>query len=325
MLEVRRMTVHCAILDDYQQVSLALADWSRIADKAEVRAISRHIDSEEELAEEIGDCEIVVIMRERTPFRESMFKRLPRLKLLVTTGMRNASVDLAAATASGVTVCGTGGAAHATAELTWALLLGLARHITAENNAFRSNGPWQSTVGVDLHGKQLGLLGLGKLGSQVARIGHAFGMRVCAWSQNLTQEHAESVGVRLAASKAELLENSDFVSIHLVLGDRTRGLLGREDLRRMKRTAFLLNTSRAPIVDRSALIEALQNGWIAGAGMDVYETEPLPADDILRTLPNVLATPHIGYVSQMTYDAFFQGALEDIQAYLEGAPVRRLN
>jgi phosphoglycerate dehydrogenase-like enzyme len=318
------MKLRCAILDDYQQVALTSADWSQILDKVEVKRIDRHIDQIEELAEQIADCEIIVIMRERTPFRAALLARLPKLKLLITTGMRNASVDMAAAASQGIIVCGTGGAGNATAELTWALLLGLARNIVTEHNAVR-NGQWQSTVGSDLYGKTLGVIGLGNLGSKIAKFGHAFGMDVMAWSQNLTKERADEVGVRLAASKEELLANSDFVSIHLVLSDRTRGLIQAEELKRMRSSAYLINTSRAPIVAQAALAEALQDGWIAGAAVDVFEVEPLPKDDSYRSLPNLLTTPHIGYVAKANYEAFYKQVVEDIEAYLSGAPVRKLN
>jgi phosphoglycerate dehydrogenase-like enzyme len=318
------MKLRCAILDDYQQVALTTADWSRILDKVEVKSIDRHIDQPDELVEQIADCEIVVIMRERTPFRASLLAQLPRLKLLITTGMRNASIDMTAAASQGVIVCGTGGAGNATAELTWALILGLARSIVLEHNAIRS-GQWQSTIGADLYGKTLGVLGLGKLGSKIAKFGHAFGMDVTAWSQNLTKERADEVGVKLAASKEELLESSDFVSIHLVLSDRTRGFISAAELKRMRPSAYLINTSRAPIVDQAALAEALQNGWIAGAAVDVFEVEPLPKDDIYRSLPNLLTTPHIGYVSKANYEAFYTDVVEDIEAYLSGSPVRTLS
>ncbi|KRE59975.1 hydroxyacid dehydrogenase [Paenibacillus sp. Soil750] len=318
------MKLRCAILDDYQQVALSSADWSQILDKVEVKRIDRHIDQIEELVEQIADCEIIVIMRERTPFRAELLARLPKLKLLITTGMRNASVDMTAAASQGIIVCGTGGAGNATAELTWALLLGLARNIVTEHNAVR-NGQWQSTVGADLYGKTLGVIGLGNLGTKIAKFGQAFGMDVIAWSQNLTKERAEEVGVRLAASKEELLVNSDFVSIHLVLSDRTRGLIRAEDLKRMRSSAYLINTSRAPIVDQAALAEALQDGWIAGAAVDVFEVEPLPKDDIYRSLPNLLTTPHIGYVAKANYEAFYKQVVEDIEAYLSGTPIRRLN
>ncbi|GAA4846324.1 D-2-hydroxyacid dehydrogenase family protein [Paenibacillus vulneris] len=318
------MKLRCAILDDYQNAALDLADWSSLQDKVELTVFTEHMSHEDEVAEAIRDYDIVVIMRERTPFPKSLFARLPRLKLLVTTGMRNASIDLAAAASHGVVVCGTAGKPEPTTELTWALILGLARHIPQEYNALRTNGPWQSTIGADLGGKRLGLLGLGKIGSRVARIGQAFGMEVAAWSQNLTQERAEECGVRLAGSKEELLETSDFVSIHLVLSDRTRGLIGAEELRRMKPTSYLINTSRALIVDQQALIEALQNHWIAGAGVDVYDIEPLPKDHIFRTLPHILTTPHLGYVSEENYRIFYRDAVEDIHAFLNGSPIRTL-
>jgi phosphoglycerate dehydrogenase-like enzyme len=315
------MKLRCAILDDYQQVALTAADWSSITDQVEVKSINHHIESPDELVEQIADCEIIVIMRERTPFRATLLKRLPHLKLLVTTGMRNASIDLDAAVSQGITVCGTRGAGNATAELTWALVLGLARNIVQEHNAVRG-GRWQSTIGTDLYGKTLGVIGLGNLGTKIAKFGQAFGMNVVAWSQNLTQEKADEVGVRLAGSKEELLESSDFVSIHLVLSERTRGLISAADLKRMRPSAYLINTSRAPIVDQEALAEALQNSWIAGAAVDVFEVEPLPQDDIYRTLPNLLTTPHIGYVSEANYQAFYRDVVEDIKAYLSGSPVR---
>jgi len=287
--------------------------------------LDRNVGDEAQLAALIGDCEIVVAMRERTSFPASLFARLPKLKLLVTTGMKNAAIDIAAAQAHGVTVCGTASRSEPPAELTWGLILGLARHVVPEANAFRSNGPWQSTVGTDLHGKTLGVLGLGRIGLRVARVGLAFDMRVLAWSGHLTAERAEAAGVQLAASKEELLAQSDVVTIHLVLSRRTRGLLGAAELRRMKATAYLINTSRAAIVDREALLLALRERWIAGAGIDVFEEEPPAADDPLRTLPNVLATPHLGYVSYENYRTYYGEAVEDIRAFLEGRPIRVLS
>jgi phosphoglycerate dehydrogenase-like enzyme len=318
------MTLNCAVLDDYQGVALTLADWSALADKVEVRTLRDHITDRDELVAELAGCEIIVAMRERTPFDADLLRRLPRLRLLVTTGMRNASIDLAAAAAQGVTVCGTASSSTPPVELTWALLLGLARHVTAENRALREGGPWQSTVGQDLEGRTLGLLGLGKIGSRVARVATAFGMEVLAWSENLTAERAADAGARLASGKEDLLRRSDFVSVHLVLSDRTRGLLGEPELRAMRPHAFLVNTSRAPIVDRAALVRALREGWIAGAGLDVFETEPLPADDPLRSLANVLATPHLGYVTERNYRTFYTQAVEDITAFLAGTPLRLL-
>jgi phosphoglycerate dehydrogenase-like enzyme len=319
------MKLRCAILDDYQNVALNLANWSTLSAEVEVMTFSQHFDKEDELVDRISDFDIVVIMRERTPFRSSLLDRLPRLKLLITTGMRNASIDLAAAAAHGVVVCGTAGSSHSTVELTWALILGLARNVVQETNSLRANGPWQSSIGTDPYGKRLGLIGLGKIGSQVARIGLAFGMEVIAWSENLTKERTDELGVGLAFSKEELLNSSDFVTIHTVLSERTRGLIGLSELQQMRPTAFLINTSRAAIVNQTALIEVLQKQLIAGAGLDVFDIEPLPKDDILRALPNALATPHLGYVSHANYQTFYREALEDIQAYLSGSPIRRLS
>ncbi|MBU9818691.1 D-2-hydroxyacid dehydrogenase family protein [Rahnella sp. BCC 1045] len=319
------MPMQCLILDDYQNVALSLAGWQALAPQVECRALTEHISDEDQLVAQLQDAEIVVIMRERTPFSAALFARLPKLRLLITSGMRNASVDLAAARENGVTVCGTGSGSTAPVELTWALILGLARHLVTENNALRHNGPWQSTVGTGLSGKRLGLLGLGKIGQKVALIAQAFGMEVSAWSQNLTAERAAEHGVELAASKEALLKTSDVVSVHLVLSERTRGLLGAPELALMKPDALLINTSRAAIVDQPALLHALQTGQIAGAGLDVFETEPLPPGDPFRVLPNVLATPHLGYVSDGNYQAYFREAVEDIQAFLAGNPVRTLS
>ncbi|MFJ8086471.1 D-2-hydroxyacid dehydrogenase family protein [Streptomyces sp. NPDC096205] len=318
------MTLRCAVLDDYQDAALRMADWSPLDGKAEVRVLREHLADRDELVAALVDCEIVVAMRERTPFDAELLSRLPRLRLLVTTGRRNASIDVAAAAAAGVTVCGTASSATPPVELTWALLLGLARQVTAENRALREGGPWQSTVGQDLHGRTLGLLGLGRIGGRVARIAQAFGMDVLAWSQHLTAERATEAGAELAADKEDLLRRSDFVSVHLVLSDRTRGLLGEPELRAMRPHAYLVNTSRAAVVDRTALLRALREGWIAGAGLDVFDTEPLPADDPLRTLPNVLATPHLGYVTEGNYRTFFTEAVQNITAFLAGSPVRQL-
>lgn len=319
------MTLRCAVLDDYQDVALSMADWTPLAGEVEVSPLRRHLDDPDELVAAIADCQIVVAMRERTPFGADLLARLPELRLLVTTGMRNASIDLAAAAAHGVTVCGTAGASEPTVELTWALVLGLARHVVTENTALRDGGPWQSTVGVDLAGRRLGVLGLGRIGSRVARVGSAFGMDVMAWSPNLTAERAAAEGVTLAPSMAELLATSDVVSIHLVLGERTRGLLGAGELALMKPTAYLVNTSRAAIVDTDALVAALRDGRIAGAGLDVFDTEPLPACHPLRSLPTVLATPHLGYVSERNYrENYFPQVVEDIAAYLAGSPIRTL-
>jgi phosphoglycerate dehydrogenase-like enzyme len=318
------VTLHCAVLDDYQGVALTSADWSVLAPDVEVTAFGEHLDDEARLADALAGFEIVVVMRERTPMTASLLARLPALRLLVTSGMRNAAIDRDATVQHGVVVCGTGSNSQPPAELTWALILGLARHLTEENAALRAGGPWQSTVGTDLHGATLGLLGLGRIGAQVARVGLAFGMDVVAWSEHLTTARAEEVGVRPAPTKEALLAESDVVSVHLVLGSRTRGLLGADELALMKPSALLVNTSRAAIVDRGALLAALREGRIAGAGLDVFDVEPLPADDELRALPNVLATPHLGYVTRRNYAGFFGEAVEDIAAFLAGSPVRRL-
>lgn len=314
----------CLILDDYQNAALALADWTRLSDRVAVSAVSEHIADRDALVSRIEQAEILVIMRERTPFPAALLERLPRLKLLVTSGMRNLAIDVATARTRGVTVCGTASSPTPPTELTWALILGLARHVVPENRNLRDGGPWQSTIGTDLIGATLGILGLGKIGARVAAIGRAFGMRVIAWSPNLDEARAAAAGAERAVSKEALLEASDVVTIHLVLGDRTRGLLGEAELRRMRRDAILVNTSRAPIVDQAALVRALEENWIRGAGLDVFETEPLPGDSPFRRLPNVLALPHLGYVSRDNYRTFFTEAVEDIEAWLAGDPIREL-
>lgn len=313
----------CVILDDYQDAALRAADWGRIADRVAVSAVHDYLPDEDAVVRRIAGAEIVVIMRERTPFPARLFDRLPKLRLLITSGMRNASIDLAAARAKGVTVCGTASSGAPPVELTWALILGLARQIVTETGNLRRNGPWQSSVGVDLAGARLGIVGLGKIGTQMAKVAQAFGMDVVAWSPNLTDERAAAAGVA-RVDRESLFETSDFVTIHLVLSPSTRGLIGLADLKRMKNSAFLINTARAPIVDQQALVTALEQGWIAGAGLDVFETEPLPSNHPFRRLPNVLATPHLGYVSWRNYRTFFGEGLEDIEAWLGGTPVRTL-
>ena len=314
--------LRCALLDDYQRVAVSMADWGSLADHVDVVPFHERLATEDDVVRAIGDCQIVVAMRERTPFRSTLLSRLPHLRLLVSTGTRNAAIDVAAAHGLDITVCHTSSRSEPPAELTWALILALVRHVVPENTAFASGGPWQHTIGSDLQGRRLGLLGLGKIGHRVARVGLAFDMDVVAWSQNLTAERAAAVGVRLADSKEGLLESSDIVSIHLILSSRTRGLVGRDDLRRMRRTAYLVNTSRGPIVEEAALIEALRAGWIAGAGLDVFDEEPVPLDSALRALPNVLGTPHLGYVSESSYRAYYGEAVEDIRAFLDGTPIR---
>ena len=311
--------VRIAILDDYQNVALSKGDWSSIAD-AQVQSFQDHIADEDALAKRLEPFEIIVAMRERTPFPRSLVERLPNLKLLVTTGARNASFDMAAINERGITVCGTRGSRTSTAELTWGLILGLTRHIAEEDRNVRE-GRWMTTLGPSMAGLTLGCLGLGNLGTQVARVGKAFGMEVIAWSQNLTQERCDEVGATLV-TKDQLFEQADIVTIHLVLSDRTRGIVGERELGMMKPEAYLVNTSRGPIVDEGALILAVQQGTIAGAGIDVYEVEPLPADHPYRSLKNTLLTPHIGYVSSDGYGFMYGDAVEDIKAFLAGAPVR---
>ena len=309
-----------AVLDDYQNVARDMADWESLPDDVTVDVFNDHLSDEDEVAERLGPYDIIVAMRERTPFQRTLIRRLPNLKLLVTTGMRNASIDVSAASDHGVTVCGTDGLPYPTAELTWALILALARKVPTEDSATRAGG-WQVTMGEGLQGKTLGVIGLGRLGSQVATVGCAFGMDVIAWSQNLTADRAAEFGARLV-SKDELLSSADVVTIHLVLSDRTRGLIGKRELSLMKRSSYLVNTSRGPIVDESALVEALRSERIAGAGLDVFDIEPLPRDHPLRTLPNTVLTPHMGYVTIETYRVFYGDAVENIRAFLEGSPVR---
>jgi phosphoglycerate dehydrogenase-like enzyme len=313
-----------AILDDYQGVALRLADWGSLPAGVDVVVFRDHAVDEAVVAARLADFDVVVAMRERTPFPRSLLNRLRRLRLLVTTGMRNASIDLRAAADHGVVVCGTAGLPYPTAELTWALILALVRHVPQEDRATR-DGRWQETLGIGLNGKTLGVLGLGQLGSRVARVGRAFEMEVLAWSQNLTPERAVAAGAILAGTRDELLTRADVVTIHLVLSDRTRGLVGARELALMRRSAYLVNTSRGAIVDERALVDALRAGAIAGAGLDVYEEEPLPPDHPLRGLPNTVITPHLGYVTEETYRLFYAQALEDVGAFLAGTPVRVLS
>jgi phosphoglycerate dehydrogenase-like enzyme len=308
------------ILDDYQGAALQLADWQSLHPQARISAVDTHIADIEALTTRLHGCDAVVVMRERTPFAAALIARLPNLKLLVTSGMRNSAIDLEAASKHGVTVCGTDLLPYPTAELTWGLILALARNIAREDRAMRK-GEWQSSIGTGLKGKTLGLLGLGRLGAQVAAIGKAFGMEIVAWSQNLTAERAASAGARLV-DKETLFTAADIVSIHLVLGERTRGLVKAADLARMKPSAFLVNTSRGPIVDERALIAALESRRIAGAAIDVYDREPLPAEHPLRRLPNTVLTPHLGYVTTENYRLAYGQAVEAIRAYLAGTPIR---
>jgi phosphoglycerate dehydrogenase-like enzyme len=312
-----------AVLDDYQYVAATYADWSQLPEPVEVVEFSAHIDEEDRLVARLRPFDMVIAMRERTPFPRRVLERLPNLRLLVTTGARNASIDVAAAQELGITVCGTGAHPSGTAELTWALILAVARHLPQEDASVRAGG-WQQSVGTDLAGGVLGVLGLGRLGERVARVGLAFGMDVVAWSQNLTDERAAEVGVRRASGLHELLDTADVVTIHLQLSDRTRGLVGHAELARMKPSAILVNTSRGPIVDETALVDALRDGTIAGAGLDVFDTEPLPRHHPLRELRRAVLTPHLGYVTEATYQVFYREAVEDVAAFLAGTPLRVL-
>lgn len=315
--------VRVAVLDDYQDVARKMTDWSVLPADVEVAVFRDHLTDQAAVAERLKDFDIVMAMRERTPFPRTLLEQLPRLRLLTTTGMRNAAIDMQAAADCNVLVCGTGGILYPTAELTWGLILSLLRHIPDEDQATRV-GRWQVSMGLGLHGKTLGLMGLGRLGSEVARVGNAFQMDVIAWSQNLTAERAAERGATLV-SKDELLARADILSIHLVLSARSRGLIGHQELNRMKPTAYLINTSRGPIVDEAALIAALRDGTIAGAGLDVFDEEPLPLNHPLRRAVNTIITPHIGYVTAETYKVFFDETVENIQAFLKSAPVRVLN
>jgi phosphoglycerate dehydrogenase-like enzyme len=314
--------LRCAVLDDYQDAARRFGDWNKLADRVELRVMTDHVDDRAAVAAALADTEIVIAMRERTPFDRALFERLPKLKLLVTTGMKNASIDLKAAVDHGVTVCGTGASPGATAELTWGLIHALMRQIPREFENFRNGGKWQLTVGRELAGRRLGVIGLGRLGSRVARVGLAFEMKVAAWSRNLTRERCAEVGVEHAGSLEDLLRTSDIVSIHVVLSDRTLGLLGARELGLLQPHAILINTSRGPIIDEAALVAALREKRIAGAGLDVFDKEPLPRDHPLRRLDNVVATPHLGYVTEETYRIYYEEAVEDIAAWLAGKPVR---
>ena len=314
--------MNVAVLDDFQTVAHTIVDWSALGDNVHVVFFSEHVDGEE-LINRLAAFEIVVAMRERTAFPERILRRLPKLRLLVTTGMRNAAIDLNAARDAGVIVCGTDGLTWSTAELTWGLVIAAARNLIVEEASMRAGG-WQRTVGTDLAGRTLGLVGLGHLGVRVAHYGRAFDMRTVAWSPNLTVERAAEHGVTYLP-KEQLFEQADVVSVHLVLGKRTRSLITEMDLRRMKPTSYLINTSRGPLVEEAGLLRALRERWIAGAAIDVYDTEPLPPDHELRRLGNVILTPHIGYVTHDTYASFFAGVVENIQAFLEGAPIRQLS
>jgi phosphoglycerate dehydrogenase-like enzyme len=314
--------IQVAVLDDYQRVAAALVDWSAALPGAAVAFFHDHLTQPAQLVQRLADFDVVVAMRERTPFPRQLLSQLPRLRLLVTTGMRNAAIDLAAAGELGVTVCGTAGSGTGTSELTWALILALLRNVPVEDASVRSGG-WQNTIGTDLAGRTLGVLGLGNIGRRVAAVGLAFGMDVVAWSQNLTAEAAGDAGVR-RVEREDLFRLADVLTIHLVLSDRTRGLVGVRELAAMKPTAYLINTSRGPIVDEDALLDHLRARRIAGVGLDVYNVEPLPVAHPFRSLPNAVLTPHLGYVTENAYRTFYGQAVEDIVAFSDGRPVRVL-
>ncbi len=317
------MPLRCAILDDYQNVALTMTDWSKVKDDVEIKVFNEHLGAADKVIAALKGFAIVCAMRERTAFPRAVIEALPDLKLLITTGMRNASIDLEAAKACGVTVCGTPGFGNATAAIAAGLMLELARHIGYENARLKAGAPWQTTIGFDLEGMTLGLLGLGRLGARMAEIGRAFKMNLIAWSQNLTPEKCSEVGVEYV-SRDDLFRRADFLSIHVQLSPRTRGLIGAHELGLMKKSAYLINTSRGPIVEEAALIAALAEKRIAGAGLDVFDIEPLPIDHPLRKLDNVVLTPHLGYVAEQNYRAYFAGMVEDIRAFLDDKPVRVL-
>jgi phosphoglycerate dehydrogenase-like enzyme len=311
-----------AVLDDWQSVAENVVDWTVLQSIGEVSFLHDYPADTDAMVARLKDFQILCVMRERTVFDDALLSQLPHLKLLVTGGMRNAALDLKAAARLGITVVGTDSYKYAAPELTWALIMGVTRNLVDEANSLRA-GDWQIGIGSDLYGKTLGIVGLGSIGQKIARYGKAFDMKVIAWSENLTAERASEHGVT-CVSKQELFEQSDVVSVSLVLSERSRGLVDAESLNRMKPTAYLVNTARGPIVDEDALIEVLRQKKIAGAALDVYSVEPLPADHPFRTLPNVLATPHVGYVTENNYRMFFSQMIEDIQAWHAGAPIRVL-
>lgn len=313
------------ILDDYQNVALRLADWSLPGPDTRCEAHDDHVADEDILVDRLKDADAVVLMRERTPVTARLIARLPRLRLILTSGMRNAAIDLRAAQAAGIVVSGTQGAgiSHSTVEMTWALILAVMRAVPANDASMRAGG-WQVGLGRQLHGATLGVIGLGKLGEAVARIGTAFGMNVIAWSRNLTEERARACGAVRAPDRMDLLRAADVVTIHMVLGESNRGLIGARELAAMKPGAILVNTSRGPIVETEALLAALEAGTIGGAGIDVYDTEPLPADHLLRRAPRTVLSPHLGYVTEQQYRIYYTGIVESLAAFRAGAPIRLL-
>jgi phosphoglycerate dehydrogenase-like enzyme len=314
----------CAILDDYQNVALGMADWSALAPEVEFTVFDAPLGGPDEIARALKGFDMVVLMRERTAFPRRLIEALPDLRLLISTGKRNWMLDVAAANARGIVACSTETTGNPTTSLAIGLMLELTRRIGYESERLKHGGAWQSTLGVDIEGKTLGLIGLGRLGSKVAKIGQALGMKVLAWSQNLTAERCAQAGVELAPSKEALLRQADIVSLHVVLSERTRGLIGANEFALMKPTAYLVNTARGPIVDEAALVAALRDKRIAGAGLDVYDIEPLPADHPLRGLDNVVLSPHLGYVTAENFRTCYGGVVENIRAYLDSKPIRLL-
>jgi phosphoglycerate dehydrogenase-like enzyme len=315
------MALRCAILDDYQNVVLSSADWSKVTGDVDIKVFNEHLGGPDKVIAALQDFAIIVATRERTGFPKQMIDALPNLKLLITTGMRNASIDTEAAKARGVVVCGTGAFGSPTSGIAIGLMLELTRHIGYENARLHAGAAWQTTIGPELEGLTLGVLGLGKLGQRTANIAKAFGMKVIAWSQNLTPEKCAEAGVGYVG-KDDLFRQSDFVTIHVVLSQRSRGLVGAKEIGLMKPTAYLINTSRGPIIDEAAMLTALRDSTIAGAGLDVFDVEPLPLDHPLRKMDNVVITPHLGYVSTQNYKHYFSGVVEDIRGFLDGKPVR---
>ncbi|MBB5689752.1 D-2-hydroxyacid dehydrogenase family protein [Roseomonas alkaliterrae] len=308
-----------AILDDYQGVAMSMGPWERLAGM-EITAFRDTLTDREALVRRLEPFDAILAMRERTPFPRALIERLPNLRLLITTAARNRSIDAAACAERGIVFCGTPSHGDPTVDITWGLIIGLMRDLPAQQQALRE-GRWQTSVGTALEGQTLGVVGLGKLGGRVAKVAQAFGMKVIAWSQNLTEERAAEIGAQ-RVDKQTLFREADVVTLHLILSDRSRGIVGAEDIARMKPTAFIVNTSRGPLIDQDALIAALKEGRIAGAGIDVFDTEPLPPGHPILSAPNTILTPHLGYVSQQNYRAYYAGCVEAIEAFNAGAPVR---
>jgi D-3-phosphoglycerate dehydrogenase len=316
------MAYRCAIIDDYQNVALKLADWSKVTKDVEIKVFTEAVRrSDADTINDLKDFDIVVMMRERTRFPRAVIEGLPKLKLLITTGAYNASIDMKACQERGMVVSGTGGFGNPTTGITFGLILELTRRIGWEHARMKSGVLWQNTLGMDIEGKTLGVLGLGKLGARAAGVGKAFGMNVIAWSQNLTPERCKEVGVEYS-TKEDLFRNADVVTIHLVLSDRTRGLVGAKELGSMKKSAYIVNTSRGPIIDEKALLDALNKKQIAGAGLDVFDVEPLPLDHPYRKMDNVVITPHLGYVSQQNFEKYYPDIVENIRGFMDGKPTR---